>query len=182
MGLTSISAWRAEATRLSSEAFAERLGGPVLVHRARLEGDLHFMGPDGTARLQRPGSTLIHVPRVNARDRMSQPPDPNRADLPDESVYVLDSDVVTVGRSSARDLVLGDYSVSSLHARVFVVSDTDWVFVVDQGSRNGTGHNGRPLVQGERAELITGDEVCFGREVLVFLNRGDLYRYLTDTL
>jgi hypothetical protein len=183
MSLTPIDDVRALAGSHTADAFAEALGGPVLLHRHRLEGDLHFADPNARAGKQRAGSTLLHVPRATARARLTMPLRPGRAPVERERLFVLiGHQPRIVGRGTTADLVLRDHSVSADHARLHPVQGTDWCFVVDLGSRNGTVHNDHRLLQGERAELISGDEVTFGREVFVYLHAHDLYRYLTGTL
>lgn len=165
----------------------EALGWPVLVARDTIEGDLSFADPDQdevTNPILRPGSTLLLQVRVTARERMTAPRRAGRKALPDERYVVLEpraNGVLSVGRSAENDLVLKDPSVSSNHARLHPVPGTDWCFVVDLGSRNGTAHNDARLVRGDRAELLSGDEVAFGRQVFVFLTPPDLYRYLSGT-
>ena len=177
-----------ERVREVGADLVEELGWPVLVARETIEGDLSFADPDQpdtTSPILRPGATLLLQVRVTARERLTAPRRAGRKALPEERYVVLEpraNGVLTVGRAADNDLVLKDPSVSSHHARLHPVAGTGWCFVVDLGSRNGTAHNDARLIRGERAELLSGDEVAFGRQVFVFLTPPDLYRYLSGTL
>lgn len=81
--------------------------------------------------------------------------------------FVLDSDLVTAGRSDDSDVVLDDVTVSRRHAE-FTRDDTGWQ-LRDVGSLNGT------YVNRDRIETITltgGDEVQLGKYRFVFLLGG----------
>lgn len=71
-----------------------------------------------------------------------------------------------VGRAEENDLVLGDTNVSRHHACLIWREGT--VRVRDLGSRNGTRLNGRLV---EEAEVVEGDELQFGLDVLVWGER-----------
>jgi hypothetical protein len=178
---------RAEAKK-KGKAAIEALGAPVLVARETIDGDLSFADPDAdelTSPVLRPGATLLLSVRLSARERLTRPIAAGRTRLPEERYLVLTAGpagAITVGRLPENDLVLKDPSVSSRHARLHPVPNTDWCFLVDLGSRNGTAHNETRLRRNERAELQSGDEVAFGRQVFVFLKADDLYRYLMGTL
>jgi pSer/pThr/pTyr-binding forkhead associated (FHA) protein len=186
--LQSLEPLRARARTLG-KALIEELGGPVLVARETIEGDLSFADPDqedDRNPILRPGSTLLLDVRITPRERLTGPRRADRLALAEEKVVLLDAGkktgVITVGRAPENDLVLKDPSVSSSHARLHPVPGTDWCFVVDLGSRNGTAHNDARLRRGQRAELQSGDEIAFGRQVFVFLHPRDAYSYLTGTL
>jgi pSer/pThr/pTyr-binding forkhead associated (FHA) protein len=68
-----------------------------------------------------------------------------------------------IGRSRHCDLVLGEPTVSRLHAELRE-ENTGWV-IADLGSTNGTWVNGWRV---QRAELSPGDEVVLGAQRLVF--------------
>jgi pSer/pThr/pTyr-binding forkhead associated (FHA) protein len=68
-----------------------------------------------------------------------------------------------IGRSRHCDLVLGEPTVSRLHAELRE-ENTGWV-IADLGSTNGTWVNGWRV---QRAELSAGDEVVLGAQRLVF--------------
>lgn len=171
-------------------SLADTIRWPVLVARETIEGDLSFRDPEDFDQPTmppplRPGSTLLLSVRVTAGERMRAPRRGDRKPLPEEQFAVLDpgpKGTITVGRSPENDLVLRDPTVSSLHARLHPVPATEWCFVVDLGSRNGTAHNDARTVRNGRAELQSGDEIAFGRHVFVFLTAKDFYRYLVGTL
>ncbi|MDM7993945.1 MAG: SpoIIE family protein phosphatase [Candidatus Fermentibacter sp.] len=74
------------------------------------------------------------------------------------STYPLAGSRVTVGRSSANDIVLSDQFSSGIHA---VIAPTERGYaLIDQGSKNGTFVNGR-RVTGE-IDLARGDEILIG--------------------
>jgi pSer/pThr/pTyr-binding forkhead associated (FHA) protein len=84
------------------------------------------------------------------------------------SRFLLDADVVHVGRHPDSDIFLDDVTVSRHHAEVARQSG---MFVVrDVGSLNGTYVN-RQRIE-DSADLTTGDEVQIGRFKLVFLTGG----------
>ncbi len=73
-------------------------------------------------------------------------------------VFVLDSEVVTVGRGDGVQISLSDPTVSRLHAEL--VRRGPYVYVTDLGlSANGTRVNGRPV---GRRVLTDGDVISFG--------------------
>lgn len=73
----------------------------------------------------------------------------------------LSVEQVTLGRSSTADVHLAAAIVSGSHL-AFVRTGTTWA-VVDEGSTNGTFHNGVRLEAGVPAPLADGDEVRIGR-------------------
>lgn len=72
--------------------------------------------------------------------------------------YLLDSDVVTVGRHPDSDIFLDDITVSRRHAEVRREGSS--FSVHDVGSLNGTYVNGRRV---EDQVVTTGDEVQIGK-------------------
>lgn len=73
-------------------------------------------------------------------------------------LFLLRSEITTVGRGRAVDIRLTDPSVSRLHAEI--VRRGPYAYIVDLGlSRNGTRVNGRPVA---RRVLEDGDVVSFG--------------------
>ena len=79
-------------------------------------------------------------------------------------VIVLDSDVLTIGRSPHSDVFLDDVTVSRHHARV--IRDESGFLVEDLNSLNGTYVNRRRI---ERHRLFDGDELQIGKFKLAFL-------------
>ena len=79
--------------------------------------------------------------------------------------YLLDKPATTVGRSSGRDILLDDITVSRHHATFSL--DDGVVTITDHGSLNGTYVN-RQLIDGSQA-LKRGDEVQIGKFRMVLL-------------
>jgi pSer/pThr/pTyr-binding forkhead associated (FHA) protein len=79
------------------------------------------------------------------------------------SRFLLDTDVVTVGRQEDSDIFLDDISVSRRHATFSRTSEG--TVVTDVGSLNGTYVN-RDLV--DESLLRSGDEVQIGKFRLVY--------------
>lgn len=78
--------------------------------------------------------------------------------------FLLDREVITIGRHPDADLFLDDVTVSRRHAEIHLTPDGP--MLRDLGSLNGT------YVSGSRAEehmLTTGDELQVGRFKLVFV-------------
>lgn len=80
--------------------------------------------------------------------------------------FVLSRPAMTIGRRADQDIVLGDPSVSRVHARLEVAPDG--VSIVDLDSTNGTLVNGHP-VRMSRVALRVGDRIQVGAVVLDLL-------------
>jgi len=79
-------------------------------------------------------------------------------------VPLPDKDTVTIGRTSDADVVIGDPSVSRLHARLGLRGE---FFVEDLDSTNGTRILGRRLEPGERAPVQLGTVIELGAATLI---------------
>ena len=77
---------------------------------------------------------------------------------------LLDGDRLIVGSAPESDVVVGDASVSRIHAMLHQLNGR-W-FIEDCGSRNGTAVNGQQLTSLQ--PLRPNDEVRLGRARLVF--------------
>ncbi|RRD48022.1 FHA domain-containing protein [Tessaracoccus sp. OH4464_COT-324] len=77
----------------------------------------------------------------------------------DESRFLIDADVTTVGRHPESDIFLDDITVSRHHAKFIRIDGV--LFLEDLGSLNGTYIN-RTLIDG-RAIVRDGDEVQIGK-------------------
>jgi len=78
---------------------------------------------------------------------------------------------LTLGRTDAADVVINDSSLSRIHASIN--RDGDRVWIVDEGSTNGTAVNGTP-VPAEGTPLRDRDEVYLGHTTVVInLGPGD---------
>jgi hypothetical protein len=79
--------------------------------------------------------------------------------------FLLDQEVVTVGRHPDSDILFDDVTVSRLHAEFR--REIDGFSVHDVGSLNGTYVNHRPIVG---SPLACGDEVQIGKFELTYLS------------
>lgn len=77
--------------------------------------------------------------------------------------YLLDTDVMTVGRHPEADIFFDDVTVSRRHAEI--TRDGTRFEIVDQRSLNGTYVNGERV---DRATLVNGAEVRIGKFRLNF--------------
>ena len=79
----------------------------------------------------------------------------------------LEQDTYTIGKKRGEaDLVLEEPSVSRLHARI--VKETDGYYLEDMNSTNGTLKNGLRLQPYEKRKLEEGDEITFGKRILIY--------------
>jgi len=91
-------------------------------------------------------------------------------------VYPLHPDTTNIGRVPGNQIVLGDQTCSSQHARIRIEAkgDKERAFVLyDMGSRNGTYVGNKEAYKAEesrkyRHELQDGDYMLFGETTLVF--------------
>ncbi|GAA3775295.1 hypothetical protein GCM10022240_28710 [Microbacterium kribbense] len=84
--------------------------------------------------------------------------------------YLLDTDVMTVGRHPEADIFFDDVTVSRRHAEI--TREAHRFEIVDQRSLNGTYVNGERV---DRATLVNGAEVRIGKFRLnFFVSPGDL--------
>jgi phosphoserine phosphatase RsbU/P len=84
--------------------------------------------------------------------------------LKEETVFEIEKDVTTLGRSPDSDLVIQDPSVSRRHAKIF--RRRDRFFIEDLGSSNGTWINGQLSTSGSEYELKQGLPVAVGNTIL----------------
>jgi hypothetical protein len=82
------------------------------------------------------------------------------------STFLLDAEIITVGRLPESDIFLDDITVSRKHAE-FARSGTGYQ-IRDVGSLNGTYVNGERV---DRTELASGDEVQIGKFKLGYVAR-----------
>ena len=90
--------------------------------------------------------------------------------------FVLDGDVMTMGRAEEAGVFINHASVSRLHAELHNLGDSRWE-VVDQGSSNGIRINGVEL---RRGIIEPGDALEFGDVRLRFVAAGKFYRPVVD--
>jgi hypothetical protein len=80
------------------------------------------------------------------------------------AIYMLDKDVVRIGRHPDSDIHLDDITVSRRHAEIHY-EDGSYV-IKDAGSLNGTYVNRERV---EERRLVSGDEIQVGKFKLLFL-------------
>lgn len=79
----------------------------------------------------------------------------------------LEQDTYTIGKKRGEaDLVLEEPSVSRLLQRI--VKETDGYYLEDMNSTNGTLKNGLRLQPYEKRKLEEGDEITFGKRILIY--------------
>jgi len=83
---------------------------------------------------------------------------------------------ISVGRQSDSEIMVNDFSVSKVHARVR--STAEGFEVEDLGSNNGTTLNGVQLSAGVITPLSSGDRIRFGRVELRFYSPAAMYQLL----
>ncbi|MBV9928130.1 MAG: FHA domain-containing protein [Acidobacteria bacterium] len=81
----------------------------------------------------------------------------------------LQGDRLTIGRGDA-SLVIADEGLSRLHARIHREGDRVWL--IDEGSRNGSYVNGRPA-DAQGTPLADGDEITLGNHTTITVNIRD---------
>lgn len=79
----------------------------------------------------------------------------------------LNQDAYTIGKKKGEvDLVLEDFAVSRMHARI--TKEGDGVYLEDLNSTNGTYKNGLRMQPYEKKKLEEGDEIKIGKVVLIY--------------
>ncbi len=73
-------------------------------------------------------------------------------------IFPIVKDEISLGRLPESDVVLTNFSISRLHAKI--VKDGKGCRIIDQSSRNGTQVNGRPISE---VPLRDGDEILLGK-------------------
>lgn len=83
-------------------------------------------------------------------------------------LFVLDRELMRIGRSPAAEIVLDDASVSRRHA--LVARRGERTLILDDRSRNGVHVNGARVSE---AELRSGDTIVCGHVTLRYLERAE---------
>lgn len=79
----------------------------------------------------------------------------------------LKEETCTIGKKKGEvDLVLEDFTVSRMHARIS--KETDGMYLEDLNSTNGTYKNGLRMQPYEKRKLDAGDEIKIGKVVLIY--------------
>ena len=123
----------------------ERHGPPVTTHPPARAPAVDGLEEDRTMQFAAPATSaaIAHL-------RVLEPHGADRA-------FVLHAGVLTIGRGSENDLVLGDPRVSRRHARIQVRGGR--LVLSDLDSRNGTRVNGTPI---DEVAIGFGDEILLG--------------------
>ncbi len=80
-------------------------------------------------------------------------------------------DAISVGRTNAANIALGDVGLSRLNTTFF--RDGDTLFVVDENSLNGTFVNGEK-VTAQPQRIFDGDEIRIGSETRIHVETGEI--------
>src|SRR2546423_3207836 len=83
-----------------------------------------------------------------------------------EREVTLAGDRMTLGRGDAASIVIKDKALSRVHASINRNEDAVWV--LDEGSTNGTCVNG-DVVSARGTPLSDGDEITLGRDTLIIV-------------
>lgn len=79
--------------------------------------------------------------------------------------YLLDKEVMTIGRKEENDICIENLAVSGHHAKLLTLFDDS--FLEDLDSTNGTFVNGQPI---KKHPLKNGDVITIGKHELRYLN------------
>ncbi|MBL4582087.1 MAG: FHA domain-containing protein [Gammaproteobacteria bacterium] len=82
--------------------------------------------------------------------------------------FVLDKEVMTIGRKDGNDIRIDNLAVSGHHAKLLTIFDDS--FLEDLNSTNGTYVNGRPIT---KHPLKNGDVIVIGKHELRYLNESN---------
>ena len=85
---------------------------------------------------------------------------------------------ILLGRRPDCDMLINDYTVSAVHARMHVIPQLGRVLCEDLNSTNGTAHNGELLLPGTKSMLVNGDSLYIGRMGFAFFTAVAFWRYL----
>jgi hypothetical protein len=89
---------------------------------------------------------------------------------------------VTLGRTPDNDIVVEDPTVSRVHATFREEPKTGVWYVNDDGSHNGTWHNGTLLIPGRDTPLFERASLCFGDVMATFLQFNAFNQFILDWL
>lgn len=82
--------------------------------------------------------------------------------------FVLDKEIMTIGRKDDNDIRIDNLAVSGHHAKLLTIFDDS--FLEDLDSTNGTYVNGRPIT---KHPLKTGDVIVIGKHELRYVNESN---------
>lgn len=165
MALSTIQDYLRIARLTRRDAFATRIGGPVLVgHQPR---PTNRFG-SGTTRIRETPSHGIPIPVV-AQLSHQAPVEQFPAERWREQHKAR------IGRQRDNEVILLDDTVSWVHAEVWLDDETGSHQIMDLGSANGTLVNGTPALAGTPCRLDDEDAVQFGDAVFRFYSPGGLF-------
>ena len=82
--------------------------------------------------------------------------------------FVLDKEIMTMGRKDDNDIRIDNLAVSGHHAKLLTIFDDS--FLEDLDSTNGTYVNGRPIT---KHPLKNGDVIVIGKHELHYINESN---------
>ena len=164
---------RIAAKRTNAEAFEKLCAFPVLVSQFVAEGDLQkSTAPNHGIR----GKTMQHVKKSS--DLLLQPVARERWIGVFRTRDGFANPWLTVGRDRRSDVMINDYTISAVHAKLHFLPLVGRILLSDAGSTNATAHNGAVLRPDEQQMLVDGDQVRFGRMVFTFFRSKTFHSYL----
>jgi len=166
---------RANAANLADEEFAKLYPWPVFVSQYVAIGDLKKSTARPSPKSTR-GRTMHHV--KDTPDLKFQPVLSERWLAVARGTDSFAHPWLTVGRDRRSDIMINDYTISAVHARLHVLPLVSRILIADADSTNATAHNGVVLDEGEQQMLVDNDQVRFGRMVFAFLRAKSFHRYL----
>jgi hypothetical protein len=93
--------------------------------------------------------------------------------------YNYHPEKIIIGRSVTSDIVFDNEDVSRTHAYMYFDIEKDEVYLIDNGSSNGTFLNKKRLTSGQPSRLSDNDEIAFGREArVIYFSPGGFYGFL----
>ena len=91
-------------------------------------------------------------------------------------------EAITLGRTPDNDIIVEDPTVSRLHATFREEKVTGVWYLHDDGSHNGTWHNGTLLIPGRDTPLFERASLRFGDVMATFLHFSAFNRFIMDWL
>ncbi len=89
---------------------------------------------------------------------------------------------ITLGRTPDNDIIVEDPTVSRVHATFSEEKHTGVWYVADDGSHNGTWHNGTLLIPGRPTPLFDRASLRFGDVLATFVDFSAFNQFILDWL
>ena len=86
----------------------------------------------------------------------------------------------TIGRFYRNDVIIEDYTVSSIHAKIFC--EEGKYYLSDENSTNGTFINGKQLIEKTPLSPHLKLRISFGRIEFVLMSAENVYHALSESL